>query len=152
MNQQERLYQEAMTGKKVANDNIITSLPCPSAECAATGCDCMIEAHHSDTEPVDEILIEIQDLIGPQDGTGYQEWTGPLGRHKCGKCGHNIIAAKHHLRPDGERPVLLQDYKTTKGNWRAYTKNNEPYAQFAGIHDPISNYHNHRIICPEAHA
>ncbi len=42
----------------------MSSPPCPSPECAATGCDCMIEDHHSDDGPtLDEWIASVARVI-----------------------------------------------------------------------------------------
>lgn len=86
---------------------------------------------------------------------GYVDATGsPLGRSTCAVCAVEIIVAAHHLRPDGERPVLLASTGPLDARpWRVYAKidtPDTPLAMYLGDQDHRATMRNHRIDCPTA--
>ena len=91
--------------------------------------------------------------VDPTDG--YVDCTGAtLGKAQCAVCASPIIVAAHHLRPDGERPVLL-DAMGPLGSrpWRVFAKidaQDRPLAMFLGDDEPRATYRNHRTVCKGA--
>lgn len=91
--------------------------------------------------------------VDPTDG--YVDCTGArLGRAQCHECACEIIVAAHHLRPDGENPVLLASTGPLDTRpWRVYAKidtPDTPLAMYLGDQDHRATMRNHRIDCPKA--
>lgn len=105
-----------------------------------------------DTVPV--VVIEMQDVLGPQPDTGYVDLTGtPPGKYPCAECDRIVIVAHAAIRPGGERPIVLDAARHMRGPWRVYAKREAPsiyLATFDGVTSEHALYVNHRAICPTA--